>query len=137
MVLDIAVATLIVTAVAVPLVGISIILAIYFQMNNRSNEMNNRSNEMLRILAADKLELGEKMKDLDRDIKTVDTTFRKHADEMSQSLAGDFAKVNSEIGTVKYQVGSHSEAILKQAGTMKRIVDLLEQLQKSVQENIR
>jgi hypothetical protein len=60
MVLDIAVATLIVTAVAVPLVGISIILAIYFQMNNRSNEM-------LRILAADKLELGEKMKDLDRD----------------------------------------------------------------------
>ena len=137
MVLDIAVATLIVTAVAVPLVGISIILAIYFQMNNRSNEMNNRSNEMLRILAADKLELGEKMKDLDRDIKTVDTTFRKYADEMSQSLAGEFAKVNSEIGTVKHQVGTHSKAILTQAGTMKRIVDLLEQLQKFVQENIR
>ena len=130
MVLDIAVVTLIVTAVAVPLVGISIILAIYFQMNNRSNEM-------LRILAKDKLELGEKIKDLDREIKTVDTTFRKYADEMSQYLAGEFAKVNSEIETVKNQVNSHSESISTQSGTMKRIIDLLEQLQKFVHENIR
>ena len=122
MVLDIAVATLIVTAVAVPLVGISIILAIYFQMNNRSNEM-------LRILAKDKLELSETMKDLDREVKAVDATFRKYTKDMSEYLNGQFQTVNSKMETLQTQVNNHSEALKGQSETIIRTLKVFEDLQ--------
>ena len=122
MVLDIAVATLIVTAVAVPLVGISIILAIYFQMNNRSNEM-------LRILAKDKLELSETMKDLDREVKAVDATFRKYTKDMSEYLNGQFQTVNSKMETLQTQVNNHSEALKGQSETITRTLKVFEDLQ--------
>ena len=122
MVLDIAVATLIVTAVAVPLVGISIILAIYFQMNNRSNEM-------LRILAKDKLELSETIKDLDREVKAVDATFRKYTNDMSEYLNGQFQTVNNKMETLQTQVNNHSEALKGQSETIIRTLKAFEDLQ--------
>ena len=83
------------------------------------------------------------MKDLEREIKTVDTTFRKYADDMSQYLTAEFEKVREERETLKHQVNNHSEILKNQTEVLKqqddsilRLITLVEELQKITRENL-
>ena len=66
------------------------------------------------------------MKNLEREIKTVDTTFRNYTDEMSKYLTGEFEKVSTEIAALKDQVNSHSESISIQSENTGRMIVLFE-----------
>lgn len=130
MTLDIAVVALIVTAVGVSIAGIGIILNIYFKINDRVNEM-------LRILSQDKFEIATEVKNLEREIKTVDVTFRKYADDMSQYLTDQFQTVNNEMNMLKTRVDNHSEGLQGQQENVMRILEVIQELQGIVRDNIR
>ena len=125
MALDIAVVGLILAAVGVPIAGIGIILNIYFRINDRVNEM-------LRIMTEDKLEVTQEMKDLEREVQTVDTTFRKYADDMSKYLTSQFEESSKEIETLKNALNSHSESLKNQQDYTGRLITVVENLAKEI-----
>ncbi len=129
MALDIAVIALVVAAVGVPIAGIGIILTIYFKINDRVNEM-------LRISSQDKFEIATEIKTLERDIKTVDTTFRKYAEDMSAYLNGQFQAVSNDIKALQHQINNHSGVLNSQGQQIERLINLIGSLQGLVQEQM-